>query len=468
MASLDVLKSMKDEAMCPICLEFFVEPVTIDCGHNFCRACILRHWGSERGTSTCPQCRTQLPQKTLRPNCFVSNIVENVMKLRLDEASLQPELRCKEHDERLKVFCSDDQRPICVVCATSRDHQGHSTSPVGEAAELYRGVLRKEIESLNEQLQEICKSQDKEEADIKELKKQSAKLQKNIASKFEQLHQFLHQEEKNLKTKLEQKENTILQQKEENLKKISDQHTSFKQVLTDVQGKMNLEDAEFLQDLKSVLGRCANLQFNKPKRVSIDLSQGDFSGPFQYSMWKRMLKMIHPVPFSMTLNPNTAHPRLVLSNNLTAVSLGVKQKVPDKMERFMQWHAVLAVESFNAGTHYWEVEVGKNGMWSVGVVKQSVPRQKEFAPEPKAGVWVLWRLGEEYTTMSSPRTALSVKVKPQRLGVYLDYEAGQLSLYNADDMSHLYTFKDKFTEKLYPFFLTGCDGDPLQIFHLNI
>ncbi|XP_062905772.1 nuclear factor 7, brain-like [Mobula hypostoma] len=468
MANLDVLKSMQDEAICPICLEYFAEPVTVDCGHNFCRACILGHWGSNRGPASCPQCRAQLPQKTLRPNRFVSNIVENVMKLKLEEVSAQPELRCQEHDERLKLYCSDDQKLICVVCVTSRNHQGHHTGPVGEIAEHYKGILRKEIDLLNEQLQEICRSLDEEETDVNNLKKQSVKLQQNITSKFEQLHEFLHQEEKSLKTKLEQKANTILEQKKENLKRISEQHSSFKRAVSDMQGKLSLEDAEFLQDLKSTLGRCSDLQFKKPQRVSVDLCQGDFSGPIQYSMWKRMLKVINPVPFALKLNPNTAHPKLVLSSDQTAMRLGDKQKVPDKAERFTNWHSVLAQQSFTTGRHYWELEVGKNSMWSVGVVKESVPRKKEFSPEPKAGVWALWRLGEEYTTMISPRTALPVKVKPSRLGVYLDYEAGQLSLYNADDMSHLYTFKDKFTEKLYPFFLTGCNIDPLQIFNLNI
>ncbi|XP_078251310.1 zinc-binding protein A33-like isoform X2 [Rhinoraja longicauda] len=210
------------------------------------------------------------------------------------------------------------------------------------------------------------------------------------------------------------------------------------------------------------------MQFQRPARVSIDLSQDDFSGPFQFSLWKRMLKLINPVPIKLKLNPNTAHPRLILSSDLTAIRLGAKQMVPDRPERFVQWHGVLASQGFNTGSHYWEVEVGRNTMWSVGVVKASVPRKAEFTPEPKSGAWVLWRLGEEYTTMSSPRTALPVPVKPQRLGVYLNYEAGQVTLYNADYMSHLYTFTDKFTEKLYPFFLTGCNIDSLQIVHLHI
>ncbi|XP_069775832.1 E3 ubiquitin-protein ligase TRIM39-like isoform X2 [Narcine bancroftii] len=466
MANFDALKSMREEAVCPICLEFFAEPVTIDCGHNFCRVCIEQHWWSERGAATCPQCRTRLPRNSARPNCFVANMVENVRKLSLDER--QPELRCPAHDERLKVFCSDDMAPICVVCATSRDHRGHFTSPVAEAAELYKGMVRNELKFFNEQMQEICQSQDKEEADIKKLKKVAANLQNDITSKFNQLHQFLRQEEESLRAKLEQEEKIILQQKEENMKIISEQRASFKQAISDLQGKLALDDAEFLQDVKSILGRGSNLQFHKPTEVPIDLSHGDFNVLFQYNVWKRMLKLIKPVPAALTLNLNTAHERLVLSSDLRAVKLGEKQNVPDQAERFIHWHAVLALQGFRTGQHYWEVDVGKNTYWGMGVVKESLPRKSEFKPEPKSGFWVLWCLEEKYTIISSYRTSIPVRIKPQRLGIYLDYEAGKVSFYNTDDISHLHTFRDKFTEKLYPFFLTGCNIDSLQIVHLHI
>eukprot|EP00061_Rhincodon_typus_P003463 g20151.t1 len=127
---------MKDEAVCSICLDFYNDPVTIDCGHNFCRDCIQNYWAPVRGKVTCPQCRTQFTQRNVRPNHFVSNIVENVRKLSLGQGET-PSL-CPEHDEKLKMFCRDDQRPICVVCSVSQQHQGHAVSPIAEAVELYK------------------------------------------------------------------------------------------------------------------------------------------------------------------------------------------------------------------------------------------------------------------------------------------------------------------------------------------
>ncbi|XP_067830171.1 E3 ubiquitin-protein ligase TRIM39-like [Heptranchias perlo] len=471
MASLDVLESMKQEAICPICLEFYKDPVTIDCGHNFCRACILHFWEPVRGKVSCPQCRSEFLQKNVRPNRFVSNIVENVMKLGLEQTPRQTPrvgLHCEEHDEKVKLFCKDEQKLICVVCSMSRNHKDHVVSPIKEAAELYQEILQKSLDSLQKQMEEICKCQSEEEADVSKLKEQADSLQKNIASKFNQLHQFLYQEEQDLKTKLEQKEKTILQQMEENLKKIAEQRVSMEQIITDLQRRLTLGEMELLQDIKFILVRSA-MQFKKPAKVPADLSLGDFNGPLQYTAWKRMVKLIDPVPAPLTLDPNTAHPRLTLSDNRTRVRFGEsKQQAPDKPERFMHWHSILACQGFTSGRHHWEVEVGKNTTWGVGVARGSVPRKKDFTPEPKAGVWVLWRLGEEYTTLTTPRTALPLRTKPQKLGVYLDYEAGQVSLYNAEDMSHLFTFIDTFTEKLYPFLLTGCNIDSLKLVSLQI
>ncbi|XP_072331528.1 nuclear factor 7, ovary-like isoform X2 [Scyliorhinus torazame] len=380
MATSKVLGDMRDEAICPICLDFFTHPVTIDCGHNFCQGCILGYWAPQRG----------------------------------------------------------------------------------------KGLLEKAVYSLQKQMEAMCASQKEEEADIKTLNQQAKGLRKNIASKFDQLHQFLHQEEKDLKTKLQQNEESILQKIKENLNKISEQQVAFERTLTEMQRRLTLQEAEFLKGINCILDR-AVVQFKKPTRISTDLGPGDFNGPLQFIAWKRMLKLIDPVPAALSLDPNTAHPRLVLSDAQTRVRFGdLKQQVPDTAWRFTNWHIVLACQGFNTGRHLWAVEVGKNSTWAVGVAKGSVPRKKDFSPDPKSGVWALWRLKEEYTTPTTTRTALRLPTKPRKLAVYLDYEAGQVSLYDADDMSHLYTFTDRFTEKLYPLLLTGCSLDSLNLVSLQI
>lgn len=160
----------------------------------------------------------------------------------------------------------------------------------------------------------------------------------------------------------------------------------------------------------------------------------------------------------MTLDPETAHPNLVLSEDRKSVKFVETRlrDLPDTPRRFTFYPCVLATEGFTSGRHYWEVEVGDKTHWAVGVCRDSVSRKGELTPLPETGYWRvrLWN-GDKYAATTTPFTPLHIKVKPKRVGIFLDYEAGTLSFYNVTDRSHIYTFTDTFTEKLWPLFYPG-------------
>uniref|UniRef100_A0A8C8RJQ4 Uncharacterized protein n=1 Tax=Pelusios castaneus TaxID=367368 RepID=A0A8C8RJQ4_9SAUR len=133
-----ISKTLQDETSCPICLEYFKDPVVLDCDHNFCRACITQCWEGSQ-TLSCPQCRQTCPEKNLRPNRQLRNIVEAARGLRLQSArEAETEGLCEKHREPLKLFCKDDQIPICVVCDRSKEHRDHRVIPAEEAAEEFK------------------------------------------------------------------------------------------------------------------------------------------------------------------------------------------------------------------------------------------------------------------------------------------------------------------------------------------
>uniref|UniRef100_A0A8C4SX81 B30.2/SPRY domain-containing protein n=1 Tax=Erpetoichthys calabaricus TaxID=27687 RepID=A0A8C4SX81_ERPCA len=165
----------------------------------------------------------------------------------------------------------------------------------------------------------------------------------------------------------------------------------------------------------------------------------------------------------VTFDPETAHPELIVSEDGKEVrDTYTRQRVMDNPKRFDDCVCVLAREGFMSGRHYWEVEVGGKTAWALGVARESANRKEEFTVTPYNGYWTVWLSNEnEYTAGIGRPFHLPLRVKPHTVGVFLDYDEGQVSFYNAQSRSHLYTFTDSFTEPLYPFF------SPLCVFNLT-
>lgn len=155
----------------------------------------------------------------------------------------------------------------------------------------------------------------------------------------------------------------------------------------------------------------------------------------------------------MILDPNTNHPWLRLSDNRRMVQESHAETDPsDSPERFDGWPCVLGWEGYSSGRHYWEVDIANKGYWRIGVTTADSQRHGRFPMTPKQGYWVLWRSTKQLYACTKPETPLPTGLAPQRLGIYLDYEEGQISFYNAETKSHIYTFTGSFRKKLYPLF----------------
>nr|XP_045005748.1 erythroid membrane-associated protein isoform X1 [Jaculus jaculus] len=168
------------------------------------------------------------------------------------------------------------------------------------------------------------------------------------------------------------------------------------------------------------------------------------------SGWRRA--RLHFV--AVTLDPDTAHPKLILSEDRRCVRLGDRKRpVPDNPERFDFVVSVLGSEYFTAGCHYWEVYVGEKTKWILGVCSDSVSRKGKVTASPANGHWLVRQSrGNEFEALTSPQTSFRLKEPPKCVGVFLDYEAGVISFYNVTDKSHMYTFTHSFSSPLRPFF----------------
>uniref|UniRef100_A0A8C1BPV2 Butyrophilin subfamily 1 member A1-like n=1 Tax=Cyprinus carpio carpio TaxID=630221 RepID=A0A8C1BPV2_CYPCA len=155
----------------------------------------------------------------------------------------------------------------------------------------------------------------------------------------------------------------------------------------------------------------------------------------------------------VTLDPDTAHKYLILSEDGKQVRRGEKkQNVPDNPERFDKCGNVLGKQEFSSGRFYFEVQVKGKTDWDIGVARKSITRKGKIILSPQNGYWtVRLRNGNQYSACAGPTVSLSLKVKPQKVGVFVDYEEGLISFYDVESRSHIYSFSDQwFTEDLYP------------------
>uniref|UniRef100_G3UUH2 B30.2/SPRY domain-containing protein n=1 Tax=Meleagris gallopavo TaxID=9103 RepID=G3UUH2_MELGA len=180
------------------------------------------------------------------------------------------------------------------------------------------------------------------------------------------------------------------------------------------------------------------------------------------------------IAVDVTLNADTAHPRLEVSEDEKSMNdTGVIRQVPSKEERFDCHIFVLAKDGYTSGRQYWEVDVGKRRNWMLGVASESVARKGTVTVSPKNGFWVIGLAdGQEYWAHTDPWTRLTVSGRPQKIGIFLDISANKLSFYNVKKKLALYTFTNlgdsRLQRKFVPFFSTGSgvsvlDTEPLKI-----
>lgn len=155
------------------------------------------------------------------------------------------------------------------------------------------------------------------------------------------------------------------------------------------------------------------------------------------------------------MDPNTAQPNLQLSEELSVVQYSTKQALPDNPERCTSRMCVLGATGFKSGKHSWTVDVGQGKDWYVGVARESIKRKSTVFLNPTEGFWVIGLCnGDTLWAQTSPRTKLALKQKPERITVELDCDRGKVVFIN-DDLTIIHTFKERFTEKIFPYFAPG-------------
>ncbi|CAI5649401.1 unnamed protein product [Oreochromis niloticus] len=447
---------------CHVCSETFRDPVSLSCNHSFCSSCLQKFWEQTKNKN-CPICKRKSSKDYPDVNFALKELADSFAGRQKSESSETEKgekkltVVCSKHEEVPKLFCVDKQRAVCTVCDFSL-HQSHKVVPVEEAVSDLKEQLKSDLKSLQDKRNKYKQVEETYNEMIQHSKKQLLSTERQIRAEFNKLQQFLKEEEESrlaaLREEEEQKGRTISRE----MKMIEEQISSLSDSICAVEEELQKHSVPFLSSYKDTQSRArAQSSVSDPQLVSgalIDVAK--HLGNLSFRVWEKMKEKVHFSP--VILDPNTAHPRLYLSDDLTSVKYGdTKQQLPDNPERNIKYAIVFGSEGFSSGKHSWEVEVGDHPRWIVGLVKESVERKGECFASPKYGIWCLVHESGKYTNVVGQ--TVTVKKSLQRIRVQLDYDRGEVSFYDPEDMTHIYTHRDTFTEKLFPYFSIGEAGD---------
>lgn len=439
-----------------MCLDFLQEPISVDCGHSFCLRCISEFCeksDSAQGVYACPQCRGPFRPSSFRPNRQLASLVDTVRQLGLGTGHAGSR-QCSRHGEDLSRFCEEDQAMVCWVCDTSPEHRSHRTEPLQEAASRYQSMLQVALELVKKEMEEALTH----EANVGKktiIWKEKVEMQRQrFRLEFEKHRGFLAQEEQLQLRRLEEEERATLQRLRDSRNRLAQQNKALKELAEELEEMSQRPAVALLEGARGVLTRSEAMTRLEPEAVPMELKT--------VCRIPGMREMLRKFQVDVKLDPATAHPSLLLTTDLRSVQdAEVWRDVPSNPERFDTWPCILGLQGFSSGRHYWEVIVGERAEWGLGVCQDSVLRKGETTPSPENGVWAMWLLrGSEYMVLSSPSVPVLQDERPRRIGIFLDYEAGQISFYNVTNGSYIYTFNHLFSGVLRPYFFV-CDTTPL-------
>uniref|UniRef100_A0AAZ1X7K2 Uncharacterized protein n=1 Tax=Oreochromis aureus TaxID=47969 RepID=A0AAZ1X7K2_OREAU len=444
-----MINYLGDLLLCPICPNMFTDPVTTPCGHNFCKKCITQHWDINFPfqCTVCKKAFYNRPQVRLNPD----------MKLSRKQKFPNLENRmCRKHDKHLELFCKTDQTCVCMLCSVL-DHKTHEVVPLREE---YEGK-KAELEKTEAEIQQMIQ---KRRLKIQEIK-ESVKMSKDAADRqkaegVQVLTALMESVERRLKElikEIEDKQETTEKQAEGVIKDLEQEISELMERSSEVEQLSHSEDHLHLLQSFSSLKAAAPTKDWTEVRVRPP-SYEETVERFVETLWKHMkklfeaaeLKRVQQYAVDVTLDPDTANPKLILSDDGKQVKCGdVRKKLPDNPERFSYCVCVLGEQSFSSGRFYFEVQVKGKTDWDLGVAT------------------------DEYSACTAPPVRLSLQSGPEKVGVFVDYEEGLVSFYDVDAAALIYSFTGcSFTEKLFSYFCpcTSDDGKnsaPLLITPVN-
>uniref|UniRef100_A0A8C9CFC7 Tripartite motif-containing protein 64-like n=1 Tax=Phocoena sinus TaxID=42100 RepID=A0A8C9CFC7_PHOSS len=429
MDSKGFMQAFQNELTCSICMNYFIDPVTIDCGHSFCRPCLYLCWEEDQTPKSCPECRGLSEKPDFKTNIVLKRLASLARQDAAKQTNSLEGQICLTHKEAKGLFCEVDKTLLCGPCSESPEHAAHSHSPIQWAAEEYREKLLKRMGSLWKMTQEMQNHLNLETH-------KTLSLEVMIKDQYQRIHLFLQEQEQLHLEVLEEEAKEILQQLRESEFRMTQQKESLKEMYRELTEMCHKPDLELLQVRREVPSSETEMQ--KPQPVNPELTSWPVTGILDVlnSFREESNWIDHLSEDDTTMIYGDDHH-------------GVSRELQGA-ESFVAWGAV----AFTSGRHYWEVDVTHSSNWILGVCKDILTSNTVISIDSEeAFLLSSMKVNNHYIlSTNSPPLIQYVQRPLGGIGVFLDYDNGTVSFYDVCRGSLIYTFLPSFfSSPLKPF-----------------
>ncbi|CAL8339850.1 unnamed protein product [Merluccius merluccius] len=417
-----------------------------------------------KAVKSCLVCLMSYCRTHLEPHQRVAHLKRHELVEPMDRLE---DRMCKKHDRLLDLFCQTDQVCVCLFC-TETDHKSH---PVVFLKEEYV-VKTAQLGKIESEVQQMIQERKQKMNKIKDIVKRSkadadreiddgVQVLTALMSCIEKQRDDFNQTVKEKLKSTEKQAEGLIKELEQEIEDLTNRSSEVKQ-LTHTEDHLH-----FLQTFTSPK--------NPPHirdRTTVEVCPPSYVGTLRRSLeqlektlnmeMKKLcdaaeLKRFQQYEVDVTLDPDTAHPQLIMSEDGKQVyDGGVVKNHPDNPKRFTPCVCVLTKQSFSSGRFYFEVQVKDKTTWCLGVARESINRKGYITCTPEKGFWIITFNNDKLVFRDTLDTRLPLREELQRVGVFVDYDEGLVSFYDVEARVHIYSATGcTFSEPLYPF-LSPC------------
>ncbi|XP_028993586.1 E3 ubiquitin-protein ligase TRIM39-like [Betta splendens] len=424
--------------------------------------CDVCHQHEIRAVRVCLDCKKSFCEIHLKPHQKDPDLAKHTM---MDPATYTSTRLCKKHNKDLTMFCEKDQKLVCIKCTESK-HKHHNTITLDSKSQRVKSELSKAKAEFQQMIQERSSKVDEIQTSVELSRVNKEREIESSVQAFSLMISAFEQSQALSIGKIEQKYKEMERRAEDYVKELRQEIQDLQKRCNSLQYMENHDDS--LQVIKSFPPLSAPPSTVDWSTVTMPTDthsseRKDFSKLVDicHDLLKKLcadeVNKISQYAVDVTFDPVTAAGWLTVSPDKKKVSVSRqirRHSLPDDPRRFDHCVSILGKQRFTHGKYYWVVQVGDKTDWDLGVARESINRKGLITVRPDSGYWAISRRkGGSLSACTGPSTPLHLHETPHKVGIFLDYDEGSVSFYDAEAKTHIYTYSGcGFSGPLCPYF----------------